>query len=86
MAVRRGLDADARDRAAEGNGLQLRHHCGHHALPQASRGERLVGDHALGLDPARLRIDAQDVVKGADVEATPGSAGAIAEEVGGLFL
>jgi hypothetical protein len=81
LAVRGGFDADARERAAQRNGLELRHHRGHHALPQAGRDQSLVGHHALGFDPARLRIDREHVAESADVEPAARLRRPVAEEI-----
>ena len=46
-----------------------------------ARGQRLVGDHALGIDPARRRIDREHLAEIAHVQAPARRAGAVAKEV-----
>ena len=81
VAMRRGFDADAGYRAAERDGLQLRHHRGHQAVHQAFARQVLVADHALGVDPARGRVDLQHLVEAAHVEPPARDAFAVAEEI-----
>ena len=83
IAVRGRLDADAGDRAAERDGLQLRHDRGHHAVGEALAREVLVGDHALGVD--RVGADREHLVEVAHVKPPARRRGAVAEEVGGLL-
>ena len=78
---RRRLDADAGDRAAERDRLELRHDGRHRA-----GGERRVGQvderrHALGFDDARARVDADDVVEVAEIDARPRTRRAVAKEI-----
>ena len=82
VAVRGGLDAHARQRAAQRDGLQLRHHRGHHAAREARVHQVLVGDHALRVDGARGRVHRQHVAERAHVEAPRGAGRAVAEQVG----
>ncbi len=83
VAVRGRFDADAGERAAERDGLQLRHHRGHDAVHEAFAHQVLVRDHALGVDPARA--DAQHLVELAHVEPAPRAARAVAEKIGGFL-
>ena len=81
VAVRGRLDADARDGAAERDGLQLRHDRGHDAVREAVARQVLVRDHALGVDPAGLRVDREHLVEAAHVEPAPGDGLPIAKQV-----
>jgi hypothetical protein len=82
VAVRGGLDADARHRAAQRDGLQLRHHRGHDALREARLHQVLVGDHAFRIEGARSRVHRQHVAERAHVQPPRGAGRAVAEQVG----
>jgi len=83
VAMRGRLDADAGDRAAEGDGLQLRHHRRHHAVREAFRYQRLVGDHTFGRHMAFL--DQENFIEVANVEPAARRAGAVAEQIRGVL-
>ena len=85
VAERRGLDAEAGDRAAERDRPQLRDDERHQAVGQGRVDEVLVGAHALHVGGAGLDVDRDDAVEAGDVEAGCVRAGARAEEVGGLL-
>ncbi len=80
-AQRAGLDAQAGDRAAERDRLQLRHDQRHQAVPQGGVGEVLVGRHAADDRRARRRVDAQHAPERRHVEAGRGAAAAEPEQV-----
>ena len=56
VAEGRGLDADAGHRAANGDGLELRHHARHHAVGQRGVDQGVVGNHPLDVRPAFFRV------------------------------
>ena len=79
---RRGLDADPRRRAADGDGLELGHHRRHAAARQGPCDQVLVGRHALDVDPPGLRIRVDHVVQAAQVEPALAVVAAVAKQVG----
>ena len=58
-----GFNPDAANCAADGDRLQLGHHCGHQSVCQCGIREGLVGHHPLGFDHAGLWVDRQHVLK-----------------------
>ena len=83
VAERRRLDAEARDRAAEGDGAQLRHDVRDEPVRQGGVDEVLVGAHALHVGGAALDVHGDDAVEAGDVETGDPGDCARAEEVGG---
>ena len=79
---RRCLDAHAGMRAAERDRLELRHHARHGAMRERGVGQVDKCGHALGLDDARRRVDAQHLVEVLQIDARPLPWGAIAKEIG----
>ena len=80
-----GLDAEAGDRAAEGDRAQLRDDERHQAVGQRRVDEVLVGRHAGHVGGAGLGVDEDHPVEAADVEAGRVRRLAGPEEVGGLL-
>ena len=68
VAQRGGLDAQAGDRAAEGDRLELRYHHRHQLVREGRVAEILVGGHAADAGRPGDRIDAQHVAERGDVE------------------
>ena len=79
------LDAEAGDRAAEGDGAQLRDDEGHQSVGQRGVDEVLVGRHAADVGRACLGVDGDHAVEPADVEAGCVRRLARTEEVGRLL-
>ena len=80
VAKRRRLDADARHRAANGDGFQLRHHFRRHATWQHRRHQSIVGNHAFHVGAAVLHVHAQNIDEGGRWQAILGLV-TIAKEV-----
>jgi hypothetical protein len=70
QAQRGGLDPQAGDRAAQGDGLQLGYHERHQAVRQRRVGQVLVGGHAAHHGGAGRRIDVQHPAERGDVQLT----------------
>ncbi len=68
VAQRGGFDAEASDRAAEGDRLELRHNQRHKLVRERGVAEVLVGGHAPDAGCPGHRIDAQHVAERGDVE------------------
>ena len=65
---RGGFDADPGDRAADGDGLELRNHGRTQALRESRIGEILEGGHPFHLGDPAFRIDLDDPAEAPDVE------------------
>ena len=88
QAQRGGLDAQAGDRAAQGDRLQLGHHERHQAVRQRRVRQVLVGGHAAHHRGAGRRVDVQHPAERGDVQLSgPGPRRLIAEpeQVGGAL-
>jgi hypothetical protein len=83
VAERGRLDAEARDGAAEGDGLQLGDDQRRQAVREGGRDEVLVGAHAPHIGGPGLRVHQDDAVETADVEARGARAVARPEQVRG---
>ena len=70
QAQRGGLDPQAGDGAAQGDGLQLGHHERHQAVRQRGVRQVLVGGHAAHHGGAGRRIDVQHPAERGDVQLT----------------
>ena len=68
VAQRGGLDAEAGDRAAEGDRLELGHHQRHQLVRERGVAEVLVGGHAPDAGRPGDGIDAQHVAERGDVK------------------
>ncbi len=78
---RRCLDADAGYRAAKRDRLQLGHDGRHRACGERGVGKIDERRHALGFDKARLRVDANDLVEVAEIDAGSRSRRPVAKEI-----
>ena len=83
VAERRRLDAEPDDRAAEGDGLELRDHERHQPVRERGGDEVLVGRHPGHVRGAGDGVDRQHAVQPVDGE--PAAAVAEAEQVRGLL-
>ena len=83
VAERGRLDAQAGDRAAEGDRPQLRHDQRDQPVPQGRVDQVLVGAHPLDVGGAPGRVDGDDAVEPGDVESGAVVRGARTEEVRG---
>ena len=79
---RRCLNADARCRAAESYGLELGNDRRQKPLRQRCGDKVFVCDHAFRFDDAGRRIDTENVIEVANVEAALRAGRTIAEEIG----
>ena len=87
-AQRGGLDAQAGDRAPQGDRLQLGHHERHQSVPQRRVRQVLIGGHAAHHGGAGLRVHVQHPAERGDVQlGDPGAGRLIAEpeQVGGAL-
>ncbi len=83
VTERRRFDPQAAHRAADRDGLELRHHRRQQAVAQRFLDERGVRRHPLDIGDPALGIDAQHMVERAGVQPVPGSSLAAAEQIGG---